>query len=584
MNYIELLDSLKIIEKTNSEFECLTTIFTLKLFDDVFLEKVISEYIRPNINPFSSNPTFNFLNWINNEEVKKYFFDKYKIDVVKIIEEFFSYISFDFLSFLKILDITKSIETIPSIYNSFYPFISDNNSIVTDQIIDLSVKLSGKSSNEIYVPFNHGLGVGNYSNKNVYCEYEDKKINIVKLFMELHEEKNIQLNITNSLYLPGFWDKKKLKQFDTVIAFPPFSVISDIPLNLYFDRFKIHSGKRLDVAHFEHILSQTKNEAIVLMPVGFSFRSGIEEKFRKFLIDENYLKASIQLPSSMNTGNSAEMILFIIDKNKENSNVLFFDLRNEKFITKDGRQTILKDINEILELYTNGKDTEDISTISNDEIKRNNYNLSIDRYVLSQEAKEIKDKISSYDLLKINEIADVKKCQTVKEEENYEKVYEISPSDFSLSGYTTKALKEKNINTSNKQFKSYKLEPFDILLSAKGILGKIAIVGENIDNILASQAIQRIRLKNNMNLKEDAIVLYMYLKSNDGQELLHKLLKQGSAMPQISTNDLKEFIVPVLDKKRKCKIVENFNLEIEKYNQIKKIEEEITLINNSYLD
>lgn len=583
MDYKELDNFVK---KSNSDyagFEYLTCFFTLKLFDSVILKDIYEQYLNSNFS-IDSEKRNSLLELLEKPDVQDYLLSIGRQDLLIIMRDYFSFYNID-KNLLKIVyyEVLK-IKKVPSIYNSFSPFITGEFSIVSNQIITLCTKLVNTKDKSIYVPFRMGLSVADYMNGNIYCEDLDKRMKIVELFMNIYEQKKIQLHITNSLETPTFIRKNELIKFDTVLAFPPFSVKGRILEDDLFNRFKIPSKRTLDVASFEHVLSQTKNEAIVLMPVGFSFRAGSEEKFRKYLVESNYLKALIQLPSSMHTGTSIETTLYVIDKKKENSNVLFFDLRNEKFITKNGRQTILRNIDEIVGLYSQFIDDENISIVDAIEIEKNNYNLSIDRYVLSKEAQEIKNKISAYDLVKLKDIADVKKCQTVKENVNFESICEISPSDFSFAGYTYKAQKQKRIDISSSPFKTYKLEPFDILLSAKGILGKVALVGENAKNILASQAIQRIRLKNTNNIKKDAIVIYMYLKSNDGQELLDKLLKQGTAMPQISTNDLMSFLVPVLDEEHKSRIVENFNLEIIKYEEINKIKKDIDLINNSFFN
>ena len=66
---------------------------------------------------------------------------------------------------------------------------------------------------------------------------------------------------------------------------------------------------------------------------------------------------------------------------------------------------------------------------------------------------------------------------------------------------------------------------YDILLSSKGTVGKVALIGEIKELLIASQAIQVIRLNNvSDGKKEDAIVLYMFLKSDIGQAMLKQLL------------------------------------------------------------
>lgn len=90
---------------------------------------------------------------------------------------------------------------------------------------------------------------------------------------------------------------------------------------------------------------------------------------------------------------------------------------------------------------------------------------------------------------------------------------------------------------------TYKLEPYDVLLSTKGTIGKVAIIGKIDKPMIASQAIQVIRLKEDK--EEKAIILYMFLKSNIGQTILSSITS-GTVMPQISTVEVKSLGIPKL--------------------------------------
>jgi len=580
MNYNQLIKIVREINGNHSEFECLISIFTLNLFDKTSLKQFSGQYLSS----YSNNSDNALLYFLKSYKVKEYLYNNYDKSIIDILDKYFSSFSITLQLLREVVSLTLNIKILPSTYDTFSYFLDDKYFNISEQIIELCCKLIDEKSESIYVPFKNGIKVSKFTSKEIYCEDINPNIELIELFLSLYEKKKLKLNITDSLKKPSFHECNNLKQFDTVIAFPPFSLMDNLDRFDKYNRFKIHSGKRLDVACFEHVLSQTQNEAIVLMPVGFSFRSGVEEKFREFLIENNYLKALIQLPSSIHTGNSIESSIYVIDKHKKDNNVVFFNLKNQKFLSKNGRQTILKDIDEIINLYETRALTKDINIVSNQEIKDNNYNLSIDRYILSKEANKIKDKLSRYNLVKIEKIAEVRKCQIIKEYEEGVEVCELAPTELDIVGFSKEGKKVKKVNIHTKQFDSYSLRPFDILLSAKGVIGKVGIVGEDVEYLLASQAIQRIRLDQTKDLKKDAIALYMYLKSDIGQKLLSELLVQGTVMKQISTNDIKEFEVPSLSEEQKDRLIENFEEEVSINEEIKQLQKKMSLINKNFLE
>ena len=119
------------------------------------------------------------------------------------------------------------------------------------------------------------------------------------------------------------------------------------------------------------------------------------------------------------------------------------------------------------------------------------------------------------------------------------------------------------------------------MLSTKGTIGKVAIVGEITDVMIASQAIQVIRIQDT-DKQNKAVVLYMFFKSELGQTILSSLVA-GVAMPQIATAEIKKIGIPVLPNEQKKQTVLNFNSEMEMYNEINKINTNIKQIHTNFL-
>ncbi|WP_323586783.1 N-6 DNA methylase [Aliarcobacter butzleri] len=380
----------------------------------------------------------------------------------------------------------------------------------------------------------------------------------------------------------------KLRKFEHVLSFPPYSIRQNFDYtNDKYDRFIFQKGSVLDIAYFEHILAQTAYKAVVLMPVGFTYRSGNEELFRKYLIEKNYLEGIVQLPPNLHSATSTETTFFVINKirnehREKPTDVMFINLKDESFIKREGRQLVFKSVDEIRDIYISQKEIKNISAlISRDEIIENNYSFAIDKYVITEKTKEVQKDLEKFELVKLEDLADVRKSQLFKDEEKGTEIYELSPSDFSKAGFTLECGKVKKIESQKNRLDTYKLEPYDVLLSTKGTIGKVAIMGKIDKTIIASQAIQVIRLKEDK--EEKAIILYMFLKSNIGQTILSSITS-GTVMPQISTVEVKNLGIPKLTEESEKTIFLNFDNEIEMYNKINHLEKEIEKIHNNFLE
>lgn len=186
-------------------------------------------------------------------------------------------------------------------------------------------------------------------------------------------------------------------QFEAIVANPPFSAKwSANPLFTSDDRFsqygRLAPASKADWAFVQHMiyhLTENGTMAIVL-PHGALFRSGAEQHIRKFLIeDRNYLDAVIGLPEKIFFGTDIPTCIMVFKKCRENpDNVVFIDASQHY---AKGTQNYLrqKDIEKIISTYQN-RITEDkysfVAPIS--QIKENDYNLNIPRYVDTFEEEE----------------------------------------------------------------------------------------------------------------------------------------------------------------------------------------------------
>lgn len=124
------------------------------------------------------------------------------------------------------------------------------------------------------------------------------------------------------------------------------------------------------------------------MPHGVLFREAGEGFIREKIIENNLIDTIIGLPSNLFYVTSIPTCLIILKNNKKNKDIFFIDASEE--YDKGKRQNKLReeDISKILTAYRKRKDIlKYCRAVSFEEIKANNYNLNISRYLISAEEK-----------------------------------------------------------------------------------------------------------------------------------------------------------------------------------------------------
>jgi len=188
------------------------------------------------------------------------------------------------------------------------------------------------------------------------------------------------------------------QRFEAIVANPPFSAQwSANPLHLTNDRFsqygKLAPKSKADFAFVQHMIHHLDDNGTmaIVLPHGVLFRGAAEGHIRKYLIeDRNYLDAVIGLPSNIFYGTSIPTCILVFKKCREDSeNVLFIDASNHFEKAKNQNYLRSKDIEKIVSTYTDRKTEDKYSYIASlDEIKENDYNLNIPRYVDTFEEEE----------------------------------------------------------------------------------------------------------------------------------------------------------------------------------------------------
>lgn len=188
-----------------------------------------------------------------------------------------------------------------------------------------------------------------------------------------------------------------LTNLDAVVSNPPYSQKWD-PTNKQFDpRFNgygLAPKTKADYAFLLHDLYHLRSGGImtIVLPHGVLFRGGDEGKIREKLIENNNIDAIIGLPANIFFGTGIPTIVMVLKKGRTNDDVLIIDA--SKGFTKEGKNNKLRarDIRKIVDTYNGRLELPKFSRkVSRAEIRQNEYNLNIPRYVDSSEKAESYD-------------------------------------------------------------------------------------------------------------------------------------------------------------------------------------------------
>lgn len=202
---------------------------------------------------------------------------------------------------------------------------------------------------------------------------------------------------------------------DAVVSNPPYSQAwnpTDKETDPRYAEYGLAPKGKADYAFLLHDLYHIKPDGImtIVLPHGVLFRGGEEGEIRKNLIEKNKIDAIIGLPANIFYGTGIPTIIMVLKQKRANTDVLIIDA--SKGFVKEGKNNKLRasDIKRIVDVVTRRESVDKYSkVVSRDEIRANDYNLNIPRYVDSSEAAESWDIFASmFGGLPISEIDELK--------------------------------------------------------------------------------------------------------------------------------------------------------------------------------
>ena len=241
--------------------------------------------------------------------------------------------------------------------------------------------------------------------------------NLCRINMFLHDinYEKFDIALGDTLLAPKHWDDEP---FECIVSNPPYSIKwvgDENPLLINDPRFApagiLAPKSKADLAFTMHMLSwlATNGTAAIVEFPGVLYRGGAEQKIRKYLVDNNYIDAVIQLPANLFFGVGIATCIIVLKKSKKDNATLFIDASNE--FVHEGNKNKLADANieRILAAFVARKDDAHFAhLVENDKIAENDYNISVSSYV------EQPDTRKAIDIDELNErIADIVARQNV---------------------------------------------------------------------------------------------------------------------------------------------------------------------------
>ena len=212
---------------------------------------------------------------------------------------------------------------------------------------------------------------------------------LAKMNMFLHEINDAVIEWGDTLRNPLHLENERLMKFDKIVSNPPFSLDKWGAEELKDDTYgRFNMGlppkSKGDYAFISHILASLNESgtAGIILPLGVLFRMAGEGKIRKQIIDNNWLDAVIGLPENLFFGAGVAACILIFKKNRVDNKIVFIDASN--YFEKGKNQNILRseDIEKIVRAYKDKTEIKKYCHIATiDEIKENDYNLNIPRYI-----------------------------------------------------------------------------------------------------------------------------------------------------------------------------------------------------------
>lgn len=225
---------------------------------------------------------------------------------------------------------------------------------------------------------------------------------LCKMNMFLHDIDSATIEKCNTLTNPALKKGDDFQKFDNIVANPPFSLknwgaeLVEGDPRFHFGMPPPSKGDFAFISHMVYVAKERSGRVAVVVPHGVLFRGGAEGRIRERFIEENLLDAVIGLPENLFLTTSIPVAILIFDRSREvggeNENrkgVVFIEASNDYEVMSNHNKLNEEHRDRIVTAYTDRKNIEKYAHIASpEEIRENEFNLNIVRYVDTSEEEE----------------------------------------------------------------------------------------------------------------------------------------------------------------------------------------------------
>ena len=278
------------------------------------------------------------------------------------------------------------------------------------EVSDMMARIAaiGQEDKQLFSVFDPTMGSGslmlnirNYLNYPEGVKYHGQELNtttfnLAKMNLILHGVDNEDIRLRNGDTLNKDWPTDEPYTFDSVVMNPPYSAkwsaddtfLDDSRFNKYG---KLAPKSKADFAFLLHGFYHLKDSGTmaIVLPHGVLFRGAAEGVIRQKLLEDGSIDTVIGMPANLFFGTTIPTTVIILKKNRTSRDVLFIDASKDFLKGKNQNKLTLENIDKVVETYKNREDIEKYAHVASfEEIKENDFNLNIPRYVDTFEEQE----------------------------------------------------------------------------------------------------------------------------------------------------------------------------------------------------
>lgn len=229
---------------------------------------------------------------------------------------------------------------------------------------------------------------------------------LARMNLMMHGVEYNDININHADTLESDWPdgiidgKDSPRMFNAVMANPPYSAHWDNKEREDDPRWReygIAPKTKADYSFLLHCLYHLDDSGrmAIILPHGVLFRGAAEGRIRKALIDRHQIESIIGFPDKLFLNTGIPVCVLILKKHRSESDILFVDASKEFEKVKSQNKLRQEDVEKIVNTVINREEIEKYSYLATlDEIKENDYNLNIPRYVDTFEEEEPVDMVA----------------------------------------------------------------------------------------------------------------------------------------------------------------------------------------------